>query len=170
MVANELIGNCNVFTLSTADPGVIPKFALKRRRQSYVKFFMSNLGEYAPYRNYDIPVIIKNCIHLWPDIKSALPDDLEEREPRHRTFYPEHLDKIEEDIRLLLVVSNKIGKLEVREGVLRASRSTRQSCIFRAASSLPARGGAAITMTSQHHRPLILHLGCNWMRGWTHLN
>jgi len=124
IVANELIGNCNVSFLSAADPGVIPKFALKRRRQSYANFFKSKRGECVPYRNYDIPVIIKNCIHLWPDIKTALPDDFEEREPRRRTFSPEHLDRIEEDLRLLLVVSNKIGKLEVRRDVLRASRST----------------------------------------------
>ena len=48
IVANELIGNCNVSSLSAADPGVIPKFALKRRRQSYANFSRANSGNVSP--------------------------------------------------------------------------------------------------------------------------
>ena len=126
-LANCLIGEMGLSNFPYNDPGVIPKFALKRRKQSYAHFFKESVREHTPFMDHNIPLVIRITVQLQPDVKTTLPENLEKCDIQRQTFHPEYLDGIKEDMQLLVVSSNKISKLEVRDGSLKASCSLQKA-------------------------------------------
>ncbi len=120
-IVNNLTGNCKPGTIDNEDPDVIPRFCIKRRGKLYKHFFSGAKKECIRYLNYDVPVIAARFADSWDGVQISTRSKI----PRRRSFHPDKLEEIEHDFRLILLVSNKVGRLDYDSNSLRARFSLR---------------------------------------------
>lgn len=133
-IVNELTGHRTSSTLAEGDL-TIPRFAAKRRHKSYISFYKGDESQCTPYLNFDIPVIAAKFIHIWPEF-SMNSDQI-----RRRSFCPDQLAAIEESFRLILAVSNVLGKggnVFICNNKLCTRRSTREARVTTVRSAPPS--------------------------------
>eukprot|EP00956_Cyclotella_meneghiniana_P021728 scaffold39992_cov37-Cyclotella_meneghiniana.AAC.1 len=154
-ICHHLIGK-KVSSTFCANDISIPSFVMKRRQKMYVYFYERKSHLCAQYINHDIPAIINTFADdVWPQIK--LPGEKETL--RRRFFDPSDLEMIENELRVILVSSNILGKgskLDVVLGELVPSSNTRESRIRIVANAQDAprtteRQRNSITSTPRHN-------------------
>ena len=139
-IAKELSGD-----VSSRDQheGVLPRYIIERRRESFTKFYQGNKYDSRVYCNWDVPHIAHKHVDLWEGVtlSTVNPGSI-----RRRAFSPEDLDMIEMDFRLILSCSNIIGKVVIIDNALVASKSTR-----RVRSRITNRSSPSLTTPSSNN-------------------
>lgn len=110
-IAKELVGGIPSGGNSD-DQAVLPMRILERRKESYVRFYRGENGA-VQYRTWDLPAIANNCLDMWKDVELNEFRQGEAEAVHKRSFKPEDLDMIENDFRMILCFSNKIGRIGV---------------------------------------------------------
>ena len=151
-IADELTG-VTIIGHAGNGPVILPRFASPfisaRRNKSYAKFYRGDITQSACYQNWDVPMIAKDLLDMWMGV-----DLIETHRGMicRRSFSTENLELIENDFRLILMCSNIIGKLEIVDNSVHASRSTslwrvRTASGSRRRSAPPTSPGATPTRT-----------------------
>ena len=106
-------------------PVLLPRFASpvisERRQKSYAKFYRGDLTQSACYRNWDVPTIAIDSLDMWMGVDVI---NTWGRTISRRSLSTENLELIENDFRLILMCSNIIGRIEIVDNSVHASRST----------------------------------------------
>jgi hypothetical protein len=93
-----------------------------RRQKNFIAFVKGD-DQDGGFARHDVPYIAYEWRDIWGPGITANP----KFPHRRRAFKPRDLKKIENYMRLMILASNKYGKLEVKEGQLVRSSSTRTS-------------------------------------------
>jgi len=91
------------------------------RRQNNYTSFVKGVEEDGGYARFDVPYVAYKHRDIWGEGIVANPKYAYMR----RAFKPKDMAKIEKYMRLMIIASNKFGKLEVRDGELVPSGSAR---------------------------------------------
>jgi len=94
---------------------------IELRRQNNYTSFVKGIEEDGGYARLDVLYVLYKYRHIWGEGIVANPKYAYMR----RTFRPNDMAKIERYKMLMIIGSNKYGKLEVRNGDLLPSSSTR---------------------------------------------
>ena len=102
-------------------PRFLPKLISARRKKSHVKFYRGDLMRSQCYLSWDVPSIALNSLDMWTAVHVV---ETRRETICWRSFKPHDLEMIENDFRLILMCSGILGRIEVANGSVNASRST----------------------------------------------
>ena len=122
-------------------PGISEE--VEQRRQRYHTSFLKCADEDGGYGKYDVPTVAYEFRDIWGEEVLANKKYVKDGYVQRRAFKPEDLIKIEYHMRMILVASNRIGKLHICRGQLvphTSIRSDRESSASELASVITKLG------------------------------